>query len=47
MIHPQRVVTRIVDLLTLSGISSDSDIEEMTDHYLTEIESAVSQGSTE
>ena len=47
MIHSTRVVARIVELLKLSGVSSDANIEELTDHYLTQIESTISQGSTE
>ena len=47
MIHSPRVVARIVDLLKLSGVSSDASIEEMTDHYLTQIESNISKGSSE
>jgi murein DD-endopeptidase MepM/ murein hydrolase activator NlpD len=47
MIHSPRVIARIVELLKLSGVSSDSNIEELTDHYLTQIEQSISHGSTE
>ena len=47
MIHSPKVIDRIKDLLILSGASSDEVIEEMTDHYLSEIEFAVSLGTQE
>ncbi|MFT6334231.1 MAG: murein DD-endopeptidase MepM/ murein hydrolase activator NlpD [Saprospiraceae bacterium] len=47
MIHPPLVIARIVELLKLSGVTSDTNVEEMTDHYLTQIESDISNGSTE
>jgi len=47
MIHYPRVVKRIAELIKLAGVSSDAMIEEMTDHYLTEIEYAVGLGSSE
>lgn len=47
MIHSPRVVERIAELIKLAGVSSDAKIEEMTDHYLTEIEYAVELGNTE
>ncbi|MFT4535076.1 MAG: murein DD-endopeptidase MepM/ murein hydrolase activator NlpD [Saprospiraceae bacterium] len=47
MIHPPRVVARIIDLLNLSGVSSDAIIEELRDHYLTQIEVAISHGTIE
>ncbi len=47
MIHSSRVIARIVELLKLSGVSSDANIEELTDHYLTKIENSISQGDSE
>lgn len=47
MTHSSRVIDRINELIKLAGLSDDSSIEEMTDHYLSKIEHAVAEGSTE
>jgi len=47
MIHTPQVIARIEDLLKLSGISSEDSIEEMTDHYLSQIESCIAEGISE
>lgn len=47
MIHSEHVIARIIDLLKLSGVSKEESIEEMTDHYLSHIERAVSNGISE
>lgn len=46
MIHSPQVVDRIVELIKLSGISKNDIIEEMTDHYLSEIEEQIIDGAS-
>ena len=47
MIHSLRVIERIAELIKLAGVSSDDKIQEMTDHYLSEIEHTITLGSSE
>lgn len=47
MSHSPRVIGRIVELIKLAGINNNAQIEEMTDHYLSEIEYSIENGNTE
>ena len=47
MIHSHIVIDRITELIKLTGVSDEEMIEEMTDHYLTDIEYAIEQGISE
>lgn len=46
MNHPDLIISRIRDLLRLSGVESEEMIEEMTDHYLTHIETLTAAGAS-
>jgi len=44
MNHPAEVIERIQELIELSGVTDSSFVEELTDHYLAEIETTVASG---